>query len=437
MKSIKELIEKINEIPLHEIVGTRVELRQRGREWVGICPNPDHDDHGLGSFSVNSNKGFIKCFACQKGYNNAITFISEVDRVSRYEAILRISLMAGFITEDEYKKRTKEAQSSPVEKIKITENFQRDAQGEIASADIRNLVYSIVTDGKKLEGGTDALTEEHREYLYNRGISDEEIEKYRYFSMPTRRAMRAINKRLSLFDSPKDILPGVPGFYFNKERGFFTLNPVKGIGLPIRNDEGQIVAIQVRCDNLTKDGQRYLWWSTSFAGDNFGASPGSPLDVVKPSVIKHDSLFITEGHFKAALLAKVFCSPVISVQGVGNWRNIKEEIGYLKAHIHHIFICYDADMAHNTAVMRQAIKMAGEIKKYYPDLNIFFVLWDEDLGKGIDDMILAGHIKKLHRKRLEEFASIWCTYKAQVDKLDSTDEEGRKNIFRKLFLEKK
>lgn len=434
MKNLKALIEKINEIPLHEIIGTRVELRKRGREWVGICPNPDHDDHGIGSFSVNSDKSIAKCFACGYGLKNGIEFISKFDKVSRYEAILRISLMAGFVNQDEYDRNSKEKSQSPTGKILIDESYQKISQGELASVETRNLVYSFITEGKLLEGETDRLTEEHRNYLHSRGISDEEIEKYKYFSMPTRRAMRKLMKKLELFGDIEDILPGVPGFYYNKEKNFFTLYPVKGIGIPIRDDEGKILAIQIRKDKVEEGGQRYSWWSTGFASDSLGASPGSPLDVVMPSEIKYHSLFITEGHFKACVLSDTFYSPVISVQGVGNWRSIKEQIGYLKTNTKHIFICYDADMAHNTAVMHQAITMAGEIKKNYPDINVFFVIWDEDYGKGIDDLILAGHKSELHRMSLEKFAGTWCIYKTKVDKLAKDDEEGRKEAFKQLFL---
>lgn len=436
MKKIKDIAQTINEkIPLHEIIGTRVELTKRGREWIGICPNPDHDDHGLGSFSVNSNKHIAKCFACGFGCNNGISFISEFDKVSRAEAILRIAVMANLITEKEYIQYSNEKTYSVPNKISISERI-KDSDGELASIQNRNLVYSIFTEGKKLEGADSRLTDEHLDYLHKRGITDEEIEKYRYFSMPTRRAMAKIKKKISVFDSPDEILPYVPGFYFDNEKGWFTFTAVKGIGIPIRNDEGKIIAIQIRRDEVKEGQQRYLWWSSSFANDSMGASPGSPLDIVKPDEIKYSSLFITEGHFKAAVLANTFNTPVISVQGVGNWRTIREEIEYMKQYTKYIFICYDADMAHNTAVMKQAIQMAGEIKKNFPEIEVYFTLWDEKYGKGIDDMILAGHKKELIRMKLDKFAGLYCSYKADVDKLEKTDEEGRNQLFKKIFLGK-
>lgn len=52
--------------------------------------------------------------------------------------------------------------------------------------------------------------------------------------------------------------------------------------------------------------RRYIWFSSTFADaedrSNMyinGTGAGAPLDVVYPEKIKHTTLFITEGRFKA------------------------------------------------------------------------------------------------------------------------------------------
>lgn len=439
MKKIEDIYNDIyNNIPLHEIIGSRVELIKRGREWVGICPNPEHNDHGVGSFSVNDSKHIAKCFACGYGFASGVSFVSEFDKVTKREAAYRIALMAGIITEEEYTKVTN-SKYEPKAKISLGENI-KTSLGELASVENRNLVYSVFAEGKKLEGESSRLTKEHLEYLKNRGITDEEIEKYKYFSMPNRVAMRKIKSKLALFGNVDELLQYVPGFYRDKEKQYFTFLKCSGIGIPIRNEKGQIVAIQVRRDVVKEGESRYFWWSSGFASDSFGASPGSPVDVLKPSSIRFPALFITEGHFKGAVLTETFKSPAISVQGVGNWKPIKEQIELFKNDVKYIYVCYDADMCHNTAVMKQAITMAGNLKKSYPDKEVLFVVWDEDLGKGIDDCIMAGNVKKVKRIPFDKFAGIYCSYKSKADKVSTLrDKEAidvyRKELFKKLFLE--
>lgn len=45
---------------------TPVKLRKAGREYVGCCPFPDHDDSSP-SFSINPETQVFYCFGCQRG----------------------------------------------------------------------------------------------------------------------------------------------------------------------------------------------------------------------------------------------------------------------------------------------------------------------------------------------------------------------------------
>ena len=57
---------------IEEVVGDFVQLRKRGVEYQGLCPF--HDDHSIGSFSVNPSKGICMCFSCGKG-GDALYFL--------------------------------------------------------------------------------------------------------------------------------------------------------------------------------------------------------------------------------------------------------------------------------------------------------------------------------------------------------------------------
>ena len=55
---LDELREKI---PLSELIGRKVKLTHKGREYTGLCP---FHKEKTPSFTVNDDKGFYHCFGC-------------------------------------------------------------------------------------------------------------------------------------------------------------------------------------------------------------------------------------------------------------------------------------------------------------------------------------------------------------------------------------
>ncbi|MEE1303122.1 MAG: CHC2 zinc finger domain-containing protein, partial [Bacteroidales bacterium] len=61
----REDIEKIiNAARIEEVVGSFVELRKRGVNYIGLCP---FHNEKTPSFNVNPAKGIFKCFGCGEG----------------------------------------------------------------------------------------------------------------------------------------------------------------------------------------------------------------------------------------------------------------------------------------------------------------------------------------------------------------------------------
>lgn len=73
------------------VVRERVELRQKGREWVGLCPF--HDDRSPSMF-VSPAKQIFKCFACGAG-GDALTFVQKYDGVEFPQALEHLAEAAG------------------------------------------------------------------------------------------------------------------------------------------------------------------------------------------------------------------------------------------------------------------------------------------------------------------------------------------------------
>lgn len=74
-----------------EVIGRKVELKQTGRNFVGLCPF--HDER-TPSFSVNVERQFYHCFGCQRG-GNVINFVMETEHLSFPEAVTKLAQERG------------------------------------------------------------------------------------------------------------------------------------------------------------------------------------------------------------------------------------------------------------------------------------------------------------------------------------------------------
>ena len=70
------------------VIGARVELRKRGREYFGLCPF--HADKNP-SFSVSEDKQLFHCFGCQQS-GDVFDFIQALDNIGFKEALVALGL---------------------------------------------------------------------------------------------------------------------------------------------------------------------------------------------------------------------------------------------------------------------------------------------------------------------------------------------------------
>lgn len=76
-----------NRADVLEIVSDVVQLKQKGRNYFGLCP---FHEEKTPSFSVNPSMGIFHCFGCGKG-GNAITFVMEHENIDYVEALKRLA----------------------------------------------------------------------------------------------------------------------------------------------------------------------------------------------------------------------------------------------------------------------------------------------------------------------------------------------------------
>ena len=82
MSKIKK-IQTIKDVPILDIVGSFVQLKQAGCNYIGKCP---FHDENTPSFYLHPAKGIFKCFGCAAG-GDAIEFVQLYKRVSFLEAV--------------------------------------------------------------------------------------------------------------------------------------------------------------------------------------------------------------------------------------------------------------------------------------------------------------------------------------------------------------
>ncbi|MEO1249294.1 MAG: CHC2 zinc finger domain-containing protein, partial [Pseudomonadota bacterium] len=86
-----------NRLPVSEIVGKRVKLIRRGREFVACCP---FHNEKTPSFTVNDDKGFFHCFGCGE-HGDVVGFIMRHDGLSFPEAVEQCASQVGMTVPQE------------------------------------------------------------------------------------------------------------------------------------------------------------------------------------------------------------------------------------------------------------------------------------------------------------------------------------------------
>ena len=78
-------------LDLSDVVGARVKLQRKGREWTACCP---FHNEKTPSFYVNNEKGFYHCFGCGQ-HGDHIGFVMNHDGQTFIEAVETLAAQAG------------------------------------------------------------------------------------------------------------------------------------------------------------------------------------------------------------------------------------------------------------------------------------------------------------------------------------------------------
>src|ERR1700757_4278037 len=139
-------------VSLSGLIGRRVKLARRGREYAGLCP---FHHEKTPSFYVVEDKFFFHCFGCG-AHGDAIGFVMRADNLDFIEAISKLAEEAGLAV----------PQSTPQERERAQRQKTLLEAMEAAAGFYENCLWGIA--------GSPA-----RDYLQGRGLDPETIRRFR------------------------------------------------------------------------------------------------------------------------------------------------------------------------------------------------------------------------------------------------------------------
>jgi DNA primase len=314
--SIQEVIDKMDAVA---VVGDYVRLEKRSGRYVGLCP---FHHEKTPSFTVNVDQKLYYCFGCGKG-GTVLNFVMEMDKISFLEAIEIIAKRFG--VELAY------------------ENTSRGKDDKQPTIDILQELYTRVAGSfhyclTQTNVGKFAL-----DYVLDRGISMEMIEKFRLGYSPPDRwwlfdflAKKGYSEEFLLISGL--FLAKYPKVSFFRDRLMF----------PINNWQGKTVAFGARL--LRGDGPKYI---------NSAESPIYKkrqtlfaIDLALPEIRKTKQAYIAEGYMDVIALHQAGTNNAVAPLGTAF---TDEQARLLRRFAERIDILPDNDSAGQSAVVKEIL----------------------------------------------------------------------------------
>ena len=223
-KFIDELRSRIS---VADVVGEKVKLTRKGREYLGLCP---FHNEKTPSFTVNEAKGFYHCFGCG-AHGDIVKFEMEANNLPFMDALEKLAHKAGL--------------SMP----KFSKEHDAETQKRQSLYDVMELAAAFYEKNLYLPVGAHGL-----EYFYHRGLNDEIIKKFRLGYAPGNNGLKAYlnSKGVNEHDMVELGLVAIPEDKNRSPHDFFRERVI----IPIRDKRGRVVAFGGR---IMGDGQpKYL-----------------------------------------------------------------------------------------------------------------------------------------------------------------------------------
>lgn len=380
-------------VSIADVVGAKVKLTKKGREYQGLCP---FHNEKTPSFTVNESKGFYHCFGCG-AHGDIIKFEMEANGLPFIDALQKLAHQAG---------------------LQMPQLSAKDKKEE----DERKSLYEIMETAcaffereLRMPDGASGL----KYFTEKRGLSPETLKKFRLGFAPNNNALMAHLKAQGIDEKDmKELgLIAIPEDTSRRPHDFFR----NRVMIPITNKQGKIIAFGGRVTEKIEP--KYL------------NSPDTPifnkrrnlynLDKAREVAYKEKKLIICEGYMDVIALDRYGFGYAVAPLGTAlteeqiaeAWRVCPEPI-----------LCLDGDSPGVKAAMRAVDRVLPMLKAGY-SLQFLFLPDNQDP----DEYLQAhGHdsFAALMRKTSPLIDILWRKYTENED--SSTPE--KKALIEKTLL---
>ncbi len=381
-------------ISIADVVGAKVKLTRKGREYTGLCP---FHNEKTPSFTVNEAKGFYHCFGCG-AHGDIIKFEMDANGLTFIDAVEKLAHKVG------------------MELPKLTPESQAQVEKRNSLYDIMEFAAKFFEKSLKMPEGRCGL-----EYLYNRGFDDDIISKFRLGYAPNNNGLKAqlSSKGVSEKEMAELGLIAIPEDKSRKPHDFFR----ERVMIPIMDKRGRVIAFGGR---LMVDGQpKYL------------NSPETPifnkrrvlynLNYARDKGYENKSLIICEGYMDVIAMDKFGIGYAVAPLGTALTEDQIQEAWKV---VNEPTCCFDGDSAGVRAAVRSVDRVLPILKPGY-SLKYAFLPDKQD-----PDEFLKAHGQEEFLKVVNDTTPLNdLLWKKNVDLMQSLDTPEQKALFEKNIKE--
>jgi len=301
-----------------DIIAERVQLRKRGKNYLGLCP---FHTEKTPSFTVSEEKQIYHCFGCHAG-GNVFKFLMEYEKISFVEAVQQLANQLGITLEFE--------EQTGIEK-QSEQEILYEINTQVARYFSDNLLNSL--DG-----------EIARDYFNSRKIKTQTMRSFGLgYAIPSRDHL--VNfLRDKKIDLDKALQLGLIGMS-NDNRLYDKFSG--RIIFPIFSPNGRVVAFAGRILDDKEGYAKYLNSPESIIYSKGRILYG--LSHAKDEIRRLDKAILVEGYMD---LISLFQNGIKNVVAVSGTALTEEQVQLLSRYTKNVVLLFDADTAGIKASMR-------------------------------------------------------------------------------------
>ncbi|MCE3255389.1 MAG: primase [Rickettsiaceae bacterium] len=311
-----------SQIAASDVVGKRVALTKKGKEFSGLCP---FHNEKTPSFTVNDQKGFYHCFGCA-AHGDIVSFTMQIERLGFKEAVIKLANDYGITIPVVIDQNQDHQHQEKIERdYLLLENICKFFEANLFSS-----------------AGVGAL-----EYLRKRGLNNSQIKKFRLgFALDSYESLLRHLKSQGFSDAELlacgVIAKNDKGQLYDKFRG--------RIIFPIKNRQGKIIAFGGR---ILGDGQPKYLNSSETELFKKGQNLYNFSDA-KKAIYEQKFVVVVEGYMDAISLSVNGIENVVAPLGTAL---TADQLKILFKTTSDVVVCLDGDKA-GISAMRRTIDLA-------------------------------------------------------------------------------